>query len=213
MSVEKKPGSSFDELLKSLGEVVDQADTLAKAMPEGDDDAAVASAAADAGVDVDATAADAEEEEGGEGDGEGGGEGGDLKKSDDMVDATELLKSLIDRQDTAEGTLAKVLTGLTGALSKQNDLIKSLQADVAALRSQGRGRKTMLQVSEKLPLGDMAKSAAAEEGKISAQDLLAKSQAAFAAGKISGVEANTVDVCLRNGWNIDPGILTKVAAA
>lgn len=212
MSGEKKPESSFDELLKSLGEVVDSTDNLVKALPEADgDDAAVVAAAQDAGVNTDAAAAgDGDEDEDENVDGE------DLAKSqtgDDLVDATDLLKSLMARQDTTEGALAKALHGLTGAMSKQNDLIKSLQSEVATLRNQGRGRKTMLNVADRQPIGELAKSAAAEDGKITPADLLAKSQAAFAAGKISGVEANTVDVCLRNSWPIDASILTKVAQA
>lgn len=216
MSVNNQPGSSFDDLLKSLGEVANQADTLAKAAPDAADDENVAAAAADAGVNVDGAAGAGGNDEDLEDD-VGGGEGGDLKKSDDgMVDATELLKSLMARQETTDGTLAKALTSLTGVMSKQNDMIKSLQTEVAALRNQGRGRKTMLAVSEKQPIGDLAKSAAAAaegEGKITPDELLAKSAAAFAAGKISGVEHNTVDVCLRNGWAIDAGVLTKIAHA
>ena len=205
MSGEKKPESSFDELLKSLGEVVDSADNLVKALPEADgDDAAVVAAAQDAGVNTDAAAA---------GDGDEDEDEDENVDGEDLVDATDLLKSLMARQDTTEGALAKALHGLTGAMSKQNDLIKSLQSEVATLRNQGRGRKTMLNVADRQPIGELAKSAAAEDGKITPADLLAKSQAAFAAGKISGVEANTVDVCLRNSWPIDASILTKVAQA
>lgn len=209
MSGEKKAESSFDELLKSLNQVVESTDDMVKALPQQGDDDTVVAAAADSGVEAagaDDGYIDDEEEE----------DGAQLAKSeaaDEFVDATDLLKSLMARQDTTDGTLTKALTGLTGALSKQADLIKSLQSEVAALRHQGRGRKTMLNVVEKLSAGDLVKSSAAEDGKISPSDLLAKSQAAFQAGKLSGVEANTVDVCLRNGWPISPEILTKVALA
>lgn len=205
MSVENKPGSSFEDLLKSLSEVAEESETLAKSAA-AEDDATVAAAAEDSGVVVPGDDADLEDEDEAE-------EGETIAKSDDMVDATDLLKSMLSRQEGTDAALTKALTVFTGALSKQNALIKSLQSEVSSLRSQGRGRKTMLNVSEKPPIGDLAKSAAAEEGKISPQDLLAKSQQAFSAGKLSGVEANTVDVCLRNGWSIDPGILAKVAAA
>lgn len=208
MSGENKPGG-FEELLKSLSDAADEVDTLAKAdapaadalgadgedddeVPADGDDAAVAAAAAD-------------------------GAGGDdmAKGGDDMVDATELLKSMLARQDDTDGVLAKALGSFTQVVSKQNALIKSLQSEVRALASQGRGRKTMLNVAEKPGVSDvMAKSQGAQgEGAITPADLLAKSNAAYAAGAITGAQLNTVDVCLRNHWPIDAGILTKIAGA
>lgn len=211
MSGENKPGG-FEELLKSLSDAADEVDTLAKAdapaadalgadveddeVPADDDDAAVAAAAADGGA---------------------AGAGGDdmAKGGDDMVDATELLKSMLARQDDTDGVLAKALGSFTQVVSKQNALIKSLQSEVRALASQGRGRKTMLNVAEKPGVSDvMAKSQAADNaGSITPADLLAKSNAAYAAGAISGAQLNTVDVCLRNNWPIDAGLLTKIAVA
>lgn len=207
MSGENKPGG-FEELLKSLSDAADEVDTLAKAdapaadalgadgedddeVPADGDDAAVAAAAAD------------------------GEDGVMAKGGDDMVDATELLKSMLARQDDTDGVLAKALVSFTHVVSKQNALIKSLQSEVRALASQGRGRKTMLNVAEKPGVSDvMAKSQAADNaGSITPADLLAKSNAAYAAGAISGAQLNTVDVCLRNNWPIDAGLLTKIAGA
>lgn len=211
MSGENKPGG-FEELLKSLSDAADETETLAKAaapaavvpaaggaddsdddeeVPADGDDAAVAAAAAD------------------------GEDGVMAKGGDDMVDATELLKSMLARQDDTEGVLAKALGSFTQVVSKQNALIKSLQSEVRALAGQGRGRKTMLNVAEKPGVSDvMAKSQGAQdEGAITPADLLAKSNAAYAAGAITGAQLNTVDVCLRNHWPIDAGILTKIAGA
>ena len=127
MSGENKPGG-FEELLKSLSDAADEVDTLAKAdapaadalgaddeddeVPADGDDAAVAAAAAD-------------------------GAGGDdmAKGGDDMVDATELLKSMLARQDDTDGVLAKALGSFTQVVSKQNALIKSLQSEVRALEA------------------------------------------------------------------------------
>ena len=211
MSVENND-ASFDELLKSLQQVADGAATLAKAAPADGDDEAVAAAAKDSGV----TAPEGNPE-----DDENEGEGQEFGKSlgadasgAEMIDATELVKSMLTRQDATDGVLAKAMTSMVGAMSKQNELIKSLQSEVRALAGQGRGRKTMVTIADKPGVADvLTKSEAAEEGKITTGELLAKSHAAHAAKKISGVELNTIDVCLRNNWPIDAGILQKVAIA
>ncbi|WP_441280577.1 hypothetical protein [Tardiphaga sp. 862_B3_N1_1] len=215
MSVEKKEGA-FADLLKSLQETSDNTEKLAKG-PAKDDDATVAAAAADGG---DAAAGDAgeaganpEDEPDGEEFGKSLGEG--------MVDATDLLKSLMGRLDISDELLAKALPQVATTLATQSqvlksqgDLIKSLQDEVKVLAGQGRGRKTLLTVAEKPGVADLlAKSDAADDGKITPDQLMAKSNAAYEAKKISGAELNTVDACLRNGWTIDPRILTKVAGA
>ena len=189
-------GGNFEELLKSLDAVASDADNIG----QGGDDANVAAAAGADGGDED-----------------GDDDGDDIPKSaaasDEFVDATELVKSLMERQDSTDGVLAKAMGQMATVLGKQNDLIKSLQAEVKALASQGRGRKAVLSFADKPPIGDLAKSNGADDNQITPADLLAKSQSAFAAGKLSGVEANTIDVCLRNGWAIEPTILRKIAAA
>lgn len=204
--VDSTKQNDFDELLKSLNEVAEQSDTLAKAAAPAPDDKQVAAAAAQAGA-------------GGKGDGDG--DEGEDDDEDDMVDATQLVKSLMERQDSNENVLAKALTGFTDIMSKQNktiaaqgNLIKSLQTEVQALGGQGRGRKSQVAPIAKPGISDtLAKSHGADDGAITPADLLAKSNAAYSAGKLSGSEFNTVDVCLRNGWPIDAGILTKVASA
>ena len=211
MSVENND-ASFDELLKSLQQVADGAATLAKAAPADDDDEAVAAAAEDSGV---TTPEGNPEDDEAEGEGQEFGKSLGADASDaEMIDATELVKSMLARQDATDGVLAKAMTSMVGAMSKQNELIKSLQAEVRTLAGQGRGRKTMVTIADKPGVADvLAKSEAAEEGKITTGELLAKSHAAHAAKKISGVELNTIDVCLRNNWPIDAGILQKVALA
>lgn len=217
MSVKNEQGGSFDELLKSLAQVAEGADTLAKAAPaaaEGEDDKTVAAAAADSGVAAAGGNPEDEEDEGGEGGESFGKSMGAAEDGSEMIDATELVKSLMARQDSTDGVLAKALSSVAGALGKQNDLIKSLQAEVRTLAGQGRGRKTLVTIAEKPGVADvLAKSEAADDGKITPSELLAKSQAAHAAHKISGVELTTIDVCLRNNWPIDAGILQKVALA
>lgn len=214
----QKDAGSFDELLKALNGVADEAATLAKAQPaeKPADDKVVAAAATDAGVDVaGAGAGEGTNPEDEDDEGEDFGKSlGTNEAGESLVDATELVKSLMERQDNTDGLLTKALTAMTGALGKQNELIKSLQGQVAAMGTQGRGRRTLLTVAEKPDLGEMRKSQeGAGDGQITPKDLLAKSNAAYEAKKISGAELNTVDVCLRQGWSIDAGLLTRIANA
>lgn len=212
MSVENNE-SNFDELLKSLAQVAEGTDTLAKAAPAAADDKTVAAAAADSGVD--APTMDDDDDVEGDGDGQDFGKSlGADAEGNQMIDATELVKSLMARQDSTDGVLAKALTTMAGAMGKQNELIKSLQAEVRTLAGQGRGRKTLVTIADKPGVADvLAKSSGAEDGNITPGELLAKSNAAYTAKKISGTELNTIDACLRNGWPIDAGILQKVALA
>lgn len=221
MSAEK---SNFDTLLATLNGVADEASTLAKSAVAAEaDDKKVVAAAADAGIKPPVIAA-AGGADAGAGDGDGDedeDEGAEFGKSlgsdadgNPLVDATDLVKSLIARQDGTEGVLAKALETFTGTLKSQNDLIKSLSARVETLSGQGRGRKAVLAISEKPVIGDLAKSGAAEdEGKITPAELMAKSNAAYEAKKISGVELNTIDACLRHREPIPAALLQKVALA
>lgn len=215
--------SDFDELLKSLKQTEDDAETLAKSAPgegadggdddDDDDDDAVAAAAADSGVALPAGEGDDDEGEDDEGE-EFGKSFGQDADGNDLVDATDLVKSILEHQEKTDDVLAKAMTSMVSAMSKQNDLIKSLQSQVATLAGQGRGRKAMLNVHEKPnPTDVMAKSQAGAAAVITPSDLLAKADAAYQAGQITGAQANTVDVCLRNNWPIDPGILQKLAVA
>ena len=200
-----KAESSFEELLKSLADVSDDTEALGKKAP-APDDKLIADAEEDGESDEEL------EDEQGEEFGKSLGSDAD---GNDLVDATDLVKSIMARQDVSEGMLTKALTSIAGVMNKQNDLIKSLQADVKTMSAQGRGRKTLMAISEKPGVSDtLAKSEGGDgDGAITPADLLVKSNAAYTAGKLSGAELNTVDVCLRNHWPIDAGILRKVAAA
>lgn len=211
--------NNFEALLKELGDVAAEQETMAKAMPEpvapnpedgeeDGDDAAIAAAAAEAGAKP-AAPGDADDAP---------AFGKSFEFTDaagathEAVDATELVKSLIGRLDSSEDVLAKALTSMAGSLKSQGDLIKSLSSQVQALSSQGRGRKAMLTVSEKPAIGDTMAKANAESG-VTPEQFFAKANAAFDAGKISGKELNVVSVSLRGNHPIEPGLIQKIALA
>lgn len=138
----------------------------------------------------------------------------------DAEDGTELVKSLVERIDGTEETIAKALGGtidlvkaLMGKVTEQGTLVKSLQAQVTELSGQGRGRKTMVSVHEKLAVGgDLAKSDAAANAIAAANDFMVKANAACASGKITGYEMTCLDVAKRAGVEPEASIVAKVLA-
>ncbi len=206
---------NFEELLKALKETEDEATaTLAKAQaPEVED----------AGLEDDPEVVDTDADEG-EDDAaiQAAADAADFGKSfefvdekgekHEAVDATALVKSLLERADRADDTLAKALTAMNGVVAKQGELIKSLTDQVKALSSQGRGRKAVVSIVEKPDAGTLAKSQASEEG-MSTEQFFAKANAAFDAEKISGKDLNVISVCLRSNHPIEPALIQKVMSA
>lgn len=206
---------NFEELLKALKETEDEATaTLARAQaPEVED----------AGLEDDPEVVDTDADEG-EDDAaiQAAADAADFGKSfeftDDKgekhqaVDATILVKSLMERAERTDDTLAKALTAMNGVVAKQGELIKSLTDQVKALSSQGRGRKAVVSIVEKPDAGTLAKSQASEEG-MSTEQFFAKANAAFDAEKISGKDLNVISVCLRSNHPIEPALIQKVMSA
>lgn len=129
-------------------------------------------------------------------------------------DGTELVKSLMDQVSGLEGVMAKALGQAVGLIKRQGEqlattgeLVKSLQTKVAELSGEGRGRKTMVTVIDKP--GQLAKS---ETPGMTAPEFMAKSHAAFNAGKINGTELTIIDVSLREGQLPSAGLISKVMA-
>lgn len=211
---------NFEELLKALNDAEAETDeVLAQAkepvdpdLEDDPEDDEMIAAAAGEGAPAPAAAPAA-----------AGDEDGEFGKSFEFtdaagnkqqaVDATELVKSLIDRQDTTETVLAKAMNSMTSLVQKQGDLIKSLTQEVRSLSAQGRGRKTMLNVAEKPDAGVLAKSQGAAADGMTTQEFFAKANAAFDAEKISGKDLNVISVCLRSNHAIDPELIQRVVSA
>lgn len=214
MSVEEnnQPGA-FEKL---LGEI----ETFSKSMPDndGDGDKKIAAAANVAN--------------GGDGDNDEDDENEEASKpmakslqvtlADGSVveaeDGTELVKSLMDRMTGTESLMAKSLEATFNlvkqqgeALKNQGQMIKSLQEKIVSMSSEGRGRKTVLDVHQQIMAGtsqNMAKSMG--EGQMTQQEFMAKSNDAYKAGRINGVELTAIDVSIRSGQAVDQGVIAKV---
>ena len=206
---------SYEALLEEL-------ETLQKSMDQGDSDDEKIAAAAAAGDDDEDDDPDGGEGMGGEGDGDG--DEGPMAKSFsfqldtgevvEAVDGTELVKSLQNEvallkseRETAASQSEKVFQAVLGQLKSQGQLIKSLSAHVEKLSSEGRGRKSIA-----APNAAMAKSMGADAGGLTPDRLLAKANAAFDAGRISGKELTVIDVSLRHGAALDDGLMARVLA-
>lgn len=205
--------SQFAELLAQLEAQQAEQETLAKALPaEGgeDDDKAIQAAAAEGDTDAD-------DENPEDGDDDPSVDDQPMAKSMaatidgeevEVIDATELLKSLDGRIGGMETVLAKALESTLGTVKTQGEMIKSLSARLDKLAGQGKGRKAVLTISEKPAAGEttLAKS---EPHGLNPQEFMLKANAAFAAGKLSGQELTTADVAIRMNQPIPAGIIAK----
>lgn len=210
--------SQFEELLAQLDAEQKQQETMAKSIQAGggeDDDKAIQAAAAEGGEAGGEGNPEDDEDKGG---GEGAGEGGEpiaksIKVGEDefqVVDAEALIKSLNEvtgRVTKAEETLVKGLESALKLIKGQGDMIKSLQGQIGKLAGQGTGRKTVLTVLEKPGAATLAKS---QQDGMTTGEFLAKSEAAFNAKKITGLEFTKIDVSLRQNQPIDQGLIAKV---
>lgn len=209
---------SYEALLEEL-------ETLQKSMAQSDSDDEKIAAAAAAGDDEDDDEHDEPDgDEGMGGEGDGDGDEGPMAKSFSFhletgevihaVDGTELVKSLqnevallkAERQTTASQT-EKVFQAVLGQLKSQGEFIKSLSTQVERLSGEGRGRKSVA-----APTAAMAKSMGANAGGLTPDRVLAKANAAFDAGRISGKELTVIDVSLRHGAALDDGLMARVLA-
>lgn len=203
--------SEFEKLLAELNTAAEQTSTLAKSLPAdgGEDDEAIQAAAADG--EADENPEDNEEEA------EEGADDKPMAKSltidgeaVEVIDGEQILKSLNDmggRMTATEQVLAKALGSMTTALGQQNDLIKSLSDRVEKLSGQGRGRKTVLAIHEKQDPSTLAKS---EPKGLSGGEIMAKSLAAQANGKLTGLEVARVEQHLNLGLAVPTDILAKL---
>lgn len=231
--------SDFEKLLGQLTAMADEHTNLAKSMPQGgEDNAAAASEGDDAGQGGDSATTVAKSQGDDAGAGEGapaaaasGDEGAPLTKSvtvdgeeHEVIEVDELVKSIHDlgtRFDSRDEVLVKSVQGLMGIAGQQKEMIqaqgqmiKSLQDQITNFGRQGAGRKTVLTVAEKPSVMAKATGEGGDEPEgLTHQEFLAKSQAAFDDHAISGLEYSTIDVCLRQGQQVNQELVSKVLAA
>jgi hypothetical protein len=109
----------------------------------------------------------------------------------EAIDGTELVKSLIAEMADNKTSTTKALQATISIISKQGEMIKSLQADVRKLGNSGSGRKTVLNIAERKPVETMAKSQN-EEGATPEQ-FMTKALEAQKAGKITALDVSLAE--------------------
>lgn len=222
----------FKQLLETLQNLdAEQGEVLAKSVQPAQDDKKIQAAAAASGANNgDGNGAGPGEGEGeGEDDadkkkkeGEGEGEGeSTLTKSligangEELIDATEMLetlqKSINDNNEMLGAALPTMITMMKRmgeTIATQGEMIKSLQAGQGAAPA---GRKSQVVLLAKSAAGTQAVEE--EQTQLTADDLMIKSNAAYSAGKISGVELGMIDLALRSRQLPDADLLARVTGA
>lgn len=209
--------SDFDKLMGELQQLADGQAELAKALPadDGKDDKKIQAAAAEGGLEGDGD----EDDAGGKGDGDADDK--PMVKSmqvtledgtqAEAIDGTELVKSLQARIETGEDQLTKSMGAIMGLIKGQSDMIKSLSDQVKALRGEGRGRKTVVNVAEKPDSASpkpLVKSLTPEG--MTADQFFAKALTAQREGRISGSDVAVAEACLNRGEAIPANIVHRV---
>ena len=205
--------SKYDELLSELqAERTKQDDMIKSLSAEDKDDEKIEAAAGD-----DEEEKDDDEDEGEEG--EKFAKSLVLDSGEECIDATDMLKSLQAQVSEQDDLLTKALPQLGGIIRAQNELIakqgemiKSLGARVDTLGGQGRGRKAVITLTDKVDAGTLAKSLQAD-APLTQEDFMLKANNAFDKKIISGVELSTIDACFRGGYQMDPALVSKVTNA
>jgi len=196
--------SEFDKLAQDL-------ELLAKSQDEGKEtDEKIAAAA---GVDEDGKEGDDGDEDE-EGD-EVLGKSYSMNRDGETVrayDATALLKSMTERMDSIESTdsenrehLGKSLGLIADMLKAQTAEIASLQKSVRELSGEGRGRKTVLSISEKASTLTKSESAQPTSG-----DLMAKCLTAQRAGSLTALDVSRANIAVENGLAVPGDILARL---
>ena len=196
MSGNAENPSDFDALLSEL-------DTLAKSQPTLDDVKAIQGAAGEGGNDDDP---DNDGDGEGDNDGDGDGDGQPMAKSFRVMgaggeeieafDGGELIKGLMAQQAQQGEQMTKALTGVVSHIRRQDELLKSLIEQVAALGVQGRGRKSSVTVHDRAAADPLAKGGQQQPQGMTCDQVLAKASMLYQMGKggftsldIAGLEA------------------------
>ncbi len=212
----------FAQLLEQLSAETEANQTLAKALPQdnGQDDNNIQAAAEEGS---EGSTEGEEGAEGGEGEGNGDGEGGDLTKSltledgEEVIDATEMIKSLQETQTEHAEILAKampqfieLLQGQRAMIQQQGDLIKSMQTRLDQFAGQGRGRKAVVTIVDKPNPGETPMNKSLEQPQFTSGQILAKSLELQKAGKLTGLDVSRCENAIQAGVAIPADILAKI---
>lgn len=214
------PKSDFSALLADIGAASAETDTLVKALDKEPDADTTIEAAADEATEGEAKDGEGKTAKGEEPMGKALKVIGENGEEVDGIDATDLLKSLVDRVENGEAETGKVLGAVVGLVKSQGALIKSLTEEVRKLGSQGSGRRAVLTVHDKgrTAAETLAKSlegdgadAGAGDG-MDPKDFLAKALSLANAGKLDHRDVNLCETLINKGQQPLPHVAKAVLA-
>lgn len=225
--------SDFQKLLGDLEALSvagsNEGDTVAKSMPADDADAGADDGEGADGGDADdaaIAAAAADGEAAGEGADDGAADGDDAPLGKSMtivgedgetveaIDATDLIKSLVERVESSESDMGKAVGLLTDLVKSQAAEIGKLTTKVGALAGAGRGRRAVVNIADRPALAKSLGTDGEGEGDapegITANEFMAKAMDACTAGKITGLEVAQCESYINRGLDVPANIKTKV---
>ena len=130
----------------------------------------------------------------------------------EALDGTLLVKALRDDLLSSQGEVRTSLNQIGEVLTRTTAMLKSLAGDNAALRAEmdalasaGRGRKSALSVHEK-----PATTVAPTQVVPSRKEILAKAMDAMNAGRISGYEVALAEGCLNRGQALPEALAARI---
>lgn len=130
----------------------------------------------------------------------------------EALDGTLLVKALRDDLLSSQGEVRTSLNQIGEVLQRTTAMLKSLAGDNAALRAEmdalasaGRGRKSALSVHEK-----PATTVAPTQVVPSRKEILAKAMDAMNAGRISGYEVALAEGCLNRGQALPEALAARI---
>lgn len=137
-----------------------------------------------------------------------------------FVDASDLLKAMQDTINEQGEQLAALKPSVVKVLGAQNALIKSLVGQVGDLHGklnelsgQGRGRKSVLTIAERPEQKAEEIRKSIEGDTMNGQEFLAKCDALFSAGKLTGIQISMAEACINAGQQPPKEVIQAVAAS
>lgn len=229
----------FENLLGDLSAMQAEAATMAKAIPtDGKDDKNIQAAAGGEGDEEGERDADGnlidKATAGKNGPDNGKAAGGDASmtksitatidgKTEEMIDATDMLKSLdasvaglqVENQGMAKafGESVTLIKSVVNIVKSQGEVIKSLNAKIEEISGQGRGRKAVLSVNARPD--PMAKALEGQQAKVSitAGQVMEKCLDAQAAGKLTVLDVARAESSLNERQPIPQEIMKAIGLA
>ena len=128
----------------------------------------------------------------------------------EAFDATELVKSLHEELGSLRNESLTVMRQAFDLIKAQNATIAGLKSEVSALGMSGRGRRSVLSVSEKSSTSEMAKSMPREEAGVSKAEFFAKAATAQRAGRLSAQDISLAEAYSSKGMAIPERIIARV---